>query len=207
VASAPASGLSFEPLRVRDFPLLSRWLAEPLVARWWDHDPDLTAVHREFGPSVEGDDVAEYFFARLDGRRFGLIQRYPIAAYPEYVEELTPICALPEAVMSIDYLIGEPHVRGRGHGAAMIRAFVDLTWIDHPEADDIVVPVHVDNVASWRALASAGFSCIARGELEPDNPAHSRDHVVYAVHRPGASGRSDDGAVGERDHRPGPSGP
>jgi len=37
-------------------------------------------------------------------------------------------------------------------------------------------------------LASAeatGFQRIAEGEMEPDNPADSRDHVVYSVGRAG----------------------
>ncbi len=178
--------LGFDPLRTSDFPLLSRWLAEPLVARWWHHDPSPAAVLRDFGPSVDGSDVAEFFLASLGQRRLGLIQRYPIGAYPEYVAELELLCGVPEAAMSIDYLIGEPWARGRGYGTELIRQFVAKLWADCPEVNDVVVPVHAHNVASWRALAGAGFARIAHGELEPDNPADSRDHVIYRVSRPAA---------------------
>jgi aminoglycoside 6'-N-acetyltransferase len=34
-----------------DLPMLARWLAEPQVARWWNHDCSLEGVERDFGPS------------------------------------------------------------------------------------------------------------------------------------------------------------
>ncbi len=37
-------GIELRPLRREDFPLLSRWLAEPLVARWWNDDSPPDAV-------------------------------------------------------------------------------------------------------------------------------------------------------------------
>ena len=30
--------VELRPLQRADFPLLARWLAEPLVARWWAHE-------------------------------------------------------------------------------------------------------------------------------------------------------------------------
>jgi aminoglycoside 6'-N-acetyltransferase len=110
--------------------------------------------------------------AALDGRPFGFIQRYPIAAYQEYIDELAPLCEVPPGALSIDYFIGEPDLRGRGLGAAMIAAFVD-------GSQDVIVPVVAANRASWRALERAGFVRVAEGELEPDNPIDSRDHYVY----------------------------
>ena len=47
-------------------------------------------------------------------RAIGFIQRYPIAAYAEYVEELSRVCPVPPGALSIDYLIGDPAARGRG---------------------------------------------------------------------------------------------
>ena len=40
------------PLQRSRFALLARWLAEPLVARWWNHKTSAAAIEREFGPSV-----------------------------------------------------------------------------------------------------------------------------------------------------------
>ena len=126
--------IAFRPLRRSDFPMLADWLAEPLVARWWNHETSEAAVERDFGTSVDGGDATEMFVASLDGRPFGLVQRYPIHAYAEYVDELSAVCAVPPGALSIDYLIGEPELRGSGLGAAMIAALIDQTWAAYPDA-------------------------------------------------------------------------
>jgi aminoglycoside 6'-N-acetyltransferase len=164
--------LTFRPLRRADFPLLARWLADPVVARWWDHETSPQALERDFGPSVDGRDPAEMFIASVDGREFGFIQRYALADEPEYRAELSAICALDPAAISVDYLIGEPDMRGRGLGAAMIAACV-------AGAVEVVVPVVAGNVASWRALERAGFERVAEADLEPDNPIDPPLHYVY----------------------------
>ena len=175
--------IAFRPLRREDFGRLRTWLSDPVVARWWNHDVSPEAVERDFGPTVDGDDRTEMFVASLDARPVGFIQRYPIAAYAEYVEELGRVCDVPPGALSIDYLIGEPDARGHGVGSAMIRAFVAESWTAHPTARDVVVPVAAGNRASWRALEKAGFRRIAEGPMEPDNPIDPPDHVVYAIVR------------------------
>ena len=170
--------IGFRPLRRSDFPALSRWLAAPHVARWWadPHDPD--SLETEYGPCVDGTDPTEVFVAFDEDGDFGLIQRYAYRDEPEYVEELTEIVSVSDDDWSIDYFIGDLDRTGGGLGTAMIRAFVDRLYADHPAAGRLVVPVHADNERSWRALMRVGFTLTARGELEPDNPADSRDHVV-----------------------------
>ena len=171
--------MDLRPLTRADLPLLGRWLAEPLVARWWAHDTAPEAVEREFGPAIDGDEPTDLFLGCVDGEPFGLVQIYAIAAYPEYVEELTPVCPVPPGALSIDYLIGEPAARGRGLGAGLIAAAVARAFADHPDARDVIVPVAAANTASIRALQRAGATWYADGELTPDNPADPRDHVVH----------------------------
>ncbi len=180
----PVPEISFRPLHRDDFGMLAAWLAEPVVSRWWNHDVSQTAIERDFGASVDGADATELFVASLAGRPFGLIQRYPIAAYGEYVEELSRILPLPTGALSIDYLIGAPDHRGRGLGAAMIDAFIAESWDAHPASADVIVPVAAGNRASWRALERAGFARVAEGRLTPDNPVDPPDHVVYRIGRP-----------------------
>ena len=79
--------ITFRPLRRDDFGRLATWLAEPRVARWWNHDHSPEAIERDFGTSVDGGDATEMFAVQLDGEPVGFIQRYPIAAYAEYVQE------------------------------------------------------------------------------------------------------------------------
>jgi aminoglycoside 6'-N-acetyltransferase len=166
--------IRFRPLTRDDFPVLAGWLEEPLVARWWNHETSAEALERDFGAAIDGREPTEMLVAMLDGRPFGLLQRYPIAAYPEYVEELSGLVAVPPGAISIDYLVGEPDLRARGVGTAMIAAAVA-----HVPAD-VIVPVAAGNRRSWRALEKAGFERVAEGELPPDNPVDPPDHYVYA---------------------------
>ena len=176
--------IGFRPLRRDDFPLLARWLAEPAVARWWNHETTPAAIERDFGPSVDGDDPTQMFLALSGERPFGLIQRYRIGDEPRYAAELSRVCAVAPGALSIDYFIGEPDMRGRGLGAGLIGAMVAGSWAAYPDADAVVVPVVAGNSASWRALERAGFTRIAAGALEPDNPIDPPDHFIYAIRRP-----------------------
>ena len=176
--------VDFRPLRRDDFPMLRAWLAEPVVARWWNHETTTEAVERDFGPAVDGLEPTDMLIATVDGKPFGLIQRYRIAAYEEYLTELSAALPVPPDALSIDYLIGVPEVRGRGLGAAMIATFAELSWAAYPRAKDIIVPVAAGNQASWRALEGAGFSRVAAAELTPDNRVDPRDHYIYRLQRP-----------------------
>jgi aminoglycoside 6'-N-acetyltransferase len=150
------------------------------VARWWNHETSPEALERDFGPSVDGRDPTRIFVVSAD-KAFGLIQRYALADEPRYAAELSRLCEVPPGAISVDYLIGEPDMRGRGLGSAMI---AQLT-----RGEDVVVPVAAGNVASWRALERAGFSRVAEGDLEPDNPIDPPLHYVYRQR-----GSSDTGA-------------
>jgi aminoglycoside 6'-N-acetyltransferase len=167
-----------------DFPLLRGWLEKPHVARWWNHETSPEAVARDFGPSARGEEPSEDFLAFLDGRPFGLVQRCKLHDYPEYVDELAPVVEVPDGAVSLDYLIGDPELTGRGVGSEMIRTMIERTWADLPDATCVIVPVSAANRPSWRALEKAGMKRIAEGEMEPDNPIDDRAHFVYRIDRP-----------------------
>lgn len=190
-----AGAVELRPLRRDDLPLVGRWLAEPLVHRWWHQDWSPEALEREFGPNLDGRDPGEVLLAYAGGAPFGLVQRYAIGSYLEYVEELSPVLTLPPGALSLDYLVGEPDRRGQGLGTAAVAAAVAGGWVAYPEAPCVLVPVAAGNVASWRTLERAGFTRVAEVELEPDNPADPRDHVVYRVDRPASSPQSVPGAT------------
>lgn len=178
--------ISWRRLDEPDFPLLRRWLEQPHVARWWNHETSPEAVARDFGPAARGEEASEDLLMLLDGEPFGLVQRYRFADYPEYVAELAGQFEVPQEAMSIDYLIGESPWVGRGLGARMIQAVVQTTWADHPDATSVLVPVHASNEASWRALEKAGLRRVADVSLEPDNPIDDRTHYLYRTDRPAA---------------------
>ena len=169
-----------------DFALLARWLSAPHVARWWNHETSAEAVERDFGPSARREEPNEDLLGFLDGAPLGLVQRSFWHDYPEYVEELAPTMAVPARAMTIDYLIGDPAHVGRGLGTRMIRSALEHLWASHQSAECVIVPVHADNIASWRTLEKAGLTRVAHGQLEPDNPIDDRRHYIYRIDRPAA---------------------
>jgi aminoglycoside 6'-N-acetyltransferase len=179
------SDLSFRRLTRADFGPLAAFLAEPHVARWWNHDVDDEALERDFGASADGAEPSEDWLVLLDDRPVGLIQYSKYDDYPDYRTELAPIVDVPPGATSIDYLLGDPQLIGQGIGTRMIREFVDRIWTLEPPVPCIIVPVHSANAASWRALLAAGFHLVARGELDPDNPIDDRGHEILRIDRPG----------------------
>jgi aminoglycoside 6'-N-acetyltransferase len=178
---------SFRPLQRCDYLLISAWLTAPQVARWWDSDPAMAAIEREYGGCIDGIEPSYPFIACREGMPLGLIQRYRFGAYPQYIDELAAIMPVAPEATSIDYFIGPPDALGRGWGAAMIRAFVQKVWLDDATTPSIIVPTHADNLASWRSLERAGFVRIATGLLVPDNPMDDERHFVYRIERPADS--------------------
>lgn len=138
--------IEFRDLDERDFPLLRRWLAQPYVARWWNHETSSEAVDRDFGPVVRGEEPGDNLLALADGKAFGLVQRSRLADYREYLDQIAALTPVPDGSVTIDYLIGEPNYIGGGFGGRMIRAVVDKTWADDAGATAIVPAVAVGNV-------------------------------------------------------------
>lgn len=167
-----------------DFPLLRSWLLQPHVRRWWNHETSPEAVDRDFGPVARGEEPSEDLLVLEDGTPVGLVQRSRYGDYPEYLAELAPVLPVSPEAVSVDYLVGDLARCGHGLGPRIIAAVVAATWADYPAAPAVVVPVNAANRNSWRALEKAGFTRVAEGELEPDNPVDDRAHVVYRIDRP-----------------------
>jgi aminoglycoside 6'-N-acetyltransferase len=184
-----SSSIDFRRLDRTDFPLLASWLAQPHVARWWNHDTSDAAIEADFGPSIDGADPADMFVVSMQGQPIGFLQRYRFGDNPEYISELDHLMHTPPEALSIDYFVGEPSVLRRGMGTAMIGSAVAALWSDYPAAPAVIVPVSAANTASWRTLERAGFTRIAEGELAPDNPIDGRAHYVYRIERPFAAGQ------------------
>ncbi|CAM3399820.1 GNAT family N-acetyltransferase [Isoptericola cucumis] len=178
------STLAFRRTRRDDLPRLQAWLRRPHVARYWAHDTSDAAVERDFAGSFLGTEPSEDFVVSADGVPVGFVQRCRIHDYADEERELIELVDVPAGALTIDYFVGEPDRVGQGLGTHLIREFVALCWRDHPRAPAIVVPVAAGNVASWRALRSAGFGWVATGYLTPDNPVDDGRHHVYRLDRP-----------------------
>ncbi|MGW5053843.1 GNAT family N-acetyltransferase [Actinokineospora sp. NPDC004072] len=169
-----------------DFPLLARWLAQPHVHRWWYHEFTPEAVERDFGPATRGEEPGEDWLVSVDGTPVALFQRCRVADYAEDFDQLAAVVPTPVETVTLDYLIGDPELTGKGLGTRLIRWAVERTWADFPQAPVIIIPIAAANRASWRALEKAGATRIATVELEPENPIDGRDHHVYQFTRPPA---------------------
>lgn len=179
----PRRMLGFRPLSRDDFPMLARWLAQPHVQRWWQHDPAPDAVEADFAPAVDGADPTEVLIVADGDRPVGLVQRYRIGDHTQWHHALAVVDASPDAV-GIDYLIGEPDATGRGLGTAMIRQFVADIWRRHPSAPAVVVAAQQHNPASWRALEKVGFRRVWSGVLQSDDASDAGPSYVYEITRP-----------------------
>ncbi|WP_153504772.1 GNAT family N-acetyltransferase [Cumulibacter manganitolerans] len=177
--------VGLRPLTLDDLPMVERWMRDPRVAEWWSDDPagELADIEQE----VREDGATVYRIFEVDAKPIGLIFRYRIDDYTDYVETFAAANVdLPPGSWSMDYLIGETDAVGRGLGTAMIRAACDEVWSTDAGASRILVPVHADNTRSWRALQRAGFTRIPGVfVMEPDTAAHDGRHVIYALSRPG----------------------
>ncbi|WP_218221945.1 GNAT family N-acetyltransferase [Nesterenkonia sp. Act20] len=181
--TGPAS-LAFHRTTWADLPTIQQWLRRPHVARYWAHQTDDAAIARDFGGSIDGTEPCADYMVVCAGVPIGFIQRSRISDYPEELRELTELVPVPQECLMIDYLLGDPDWLGRGLGTEMVRAFTELCWLEVPDAGEIIVAVSANNVASFSALSSAGYTRIASGRLTPDNPGDDGWHHVYQRLRP-----------------------
>jgi len=172
VAGTSAPAFTFRPLRDEDLGLVRAWLLRPHVRRWYDDVagetyPDDTIA--DYGLAMHGEDPTDYFVVELDGRPIGQIQSYLIDDEPEYAAMLE----LGRPAFGIDLFIGEPELIGRGHGPALIRAFLRDVGFSRYGVDLCVIGPATSNVAAIRAYEKAGFRFL-KNYLEPETrePPH-----------------------------------
>jgi aminoglycoside 6'-N-acetyltransferase len=173
--------VTFRRLTDDDLPMLHRWLNDPGVVRWWEgEDVSWNAVVRDYGTA--STEPTEHWIALVDGAPAGWIQCYAWADYAEEAEARAHLAAGVDATgAGIDYLVADPDQRGRGLGAAMIRAFVhDVVFPSHPGWTQVSAGPFLANEASWRALARAGFRILA--DYVDD---HEETCRVMVLDRPG----------------------
>lgn len=167
-----AAEVRFRPMQRDHYELLSGWLEQPHIARWWNIDPSLDSIEAKYGPRIDGLQPAAMWVVELDGVPGGLIQSYRHADYPEHDE----VVDIPEAV-GIDYLLAAEFA-GRGLGPGIVRQFADLVFEHYPAADCCVAIPAQENRRSWRCLEIAGFTRVRECQPPGDPPA-----FAYALDR------------------------
>lgn len=151
-----------------DLPLVERWLHADHVRRaWGDPDANLRLL-RVAPPEGHWRAVIE-----ADGAAVGLV----LWQHPTRQElDAAGLSDIPASVIDIDIMIGERDAVGRGYGAAAIRLVTEVALAD-PAVPFVMACARLDNLASRRAFASAGF----REDREFDDVPHGR-YVLMARH-------------------------
>jgi aminoglycoside 6'-N-acetyltransferase len=118
--SSATQEIEFRPVEESDFPILSAWLAQPHVRKFYQKMPiTLEEVALEYGPFVRGEEPTICHLAVSGGAPFAYLQCYRNADYPEWVE----IIEVKDGI-SVDLFIGEPIYLHRGFGRAALGGYL-----------------------------------------------------------------------------------
>jgi len=151
-----------------DLPLVSRWLAEEHVARWYVAGSSVEQEVDDLRLSVTGRQAVHALLVLEDDTPIGWCQWYRCEDDPEWAAE---IGAEPGDV-GIDYAIGDPACVGRGLGTALVGTLVRRVRSEHPSVAFMSDP-DARNTPSRRVLEKNGFRLVAVKSLasEPtDDP-------------------------------------
>src|SRR5580704_13153699 len=111
MAEQTPRAVAFRPVAEGDFPVMTRWLAEPHVRLFYNKNPiTLEEVAAKYGPRVRGEQPTYCHLALSDGRPFGYLQCYRNADWPDWEVEMGVTGGL-----SIDLYIGAPAFVGGGY--------------------------------------------------------------------------------------------
>jgi RimJ/RimL family protein N-acetyltransferase len=144
---------AFAPERHR--PLLERWLRSPHVVRWW-------GAQEEFLRTVERRASEAHALIAADGRPVG----YVCWQHPSREElEAAKLTDLPENVVDIDIMIGEPVYIGCGIGPKALTLL--LARLASEGVENAGLATSVSNRSAIRAFEKAGFG-LFRDFEDPD---------------------------------------
>lgn len=131
-----------------DLPLIEAWLREEHVRHFWGDPEENIRMMRE--PPGDGHWRA---LIEADGRKAGLV----LWQHPTRRElDEAGLFDIPESVIDIDIMVGERALTGQGVGSAAIRLVSDAALAD-PAVPFVIAATALDNLASQRAFAKAGF--------------------------------------------------
>jgi RimJ/RimL family protein N-acetyltransferase len=152
-----------------DLPLIEQWLhADHVRHIWGDPDANLRLLNV---PSANGNWRA---IIEADGCKAGIV----LWQHPTREElDVAGLADIPTSVIDIDIMIGELGALGRGLGSGAISLVAELALSD-PKVPFVMACVRLDNPASQRAFAKAGFRKDREFDDVPNGP-----HVLMVRHR------------------------
>ena len=164
--------LQLREITSADLPLIERWLRSDHVrSRWGDPESNLRLLSEAPAPG------SWRALIEADGRKVGLV----LWQHPTREElDLAGLTDVPTSVIDIDIMIGEPDALGRGLGAVAIGAVAEAALSD-PTVPFVMACARLDNLASQRAFARAGF----RMDREFDDVPDGRHLLMVRRRYPG----------------------
>jgi aminoglycoside 6'-N-acetyltransferase len=161
-------GVTFRLMQEDEWPRLLAWFRAPHVAPWWR-------------PSARADDLAQKYLPRLRGQTDMRVYTLLADDAPAGMIQAAPPDARHDAgaaACSIDFLIGEASLTGRGVGPRALDAFVTGEVFGRVGVSTCLADPDVMNRRSIRALEKAGF-------VQADRfSAGDRTFVLMARHKP-----------------------
>ncbi|WP_258037200.1 GNAT family N-acetyltransferase [Streptomyces sp. SM14] len=144
----------------RDLALLTGWMNDPEVAEFWELDGPAERTEAHLRAQLDGDGRSVPVLGTLDGR--------PMSYWEVYRADLDPIArhypSRPHDT-GVHLLLGPAADRGRGTGAALLRAVAELVLAHRPRCGRVVAEPDVRNVRSVAAFHRAGFRTLQEAEL------------------------------------------
>jgi len=131
-----------------DLPLVEQWLhADHVRTMWGDPAANLRLLNE---PPALGDRRA---VIEADGRDVGIV----LWQHPTREElDVAGLADIPTSVIDIDIMIGALDALGRGLGSGAIDLVAEVALSD-PTVPFVMACARLDNLASQRAFARAGF--------------------------------------------------
>lgn len=152
-----------------DLPLIEQWLHADHVHSTWG-DPGAT-VRLLLEPPASGSRRA---IIEADGHDVGIV----LWQHPTREElDLAGLSDIPTSVIDIDIMIGEFDAQGRGLGSDVVSLVAEVALSD-PKVPFVIACARLDNLASQRAFAKAGF----HRDREFDDVPNGL-HVLLVRHR------------------------
>jgi aminoglycoside 6'-N-acetyltransferase len=155
-------------MQADEWPRLLAWLRAPHVAPWWRPSATTNDIAQKYMPRLRGQTNVRVYTLLADDAPAGMIQAAPPDA--RHDEDA--------AACSIDFLIGEASLLGRGLGSRALDAFVTGEVFGRLGMSTCLADPEVANCRSIRVLEKAGF-------IQADRVhAVDRTFVVMARHKP-----------------------
>ncbi|MCL6601175.1 MAG: GNAT family N-acetyltransferase [Alicyclobacillus macrosporangiidus] len=140
-------------IQPHDYPLLSKWLSDPRVLRFYegrDNPHDLEKVKQVFGS--KDDRGVTGCILHCDGKEIGYVQFYLLSDAKKSDLGLDPT----KVVYGMDQFIGEPDYWNRGVGTTLVKSMADYLR-NKLGADHVIMDPQAWNTRAMRSYEKAGF--------------------------------------------------